>query len=261
MNKWSPVVQKFKEGPRDTHMKINVIACCWNEEKMLPFFLEHYSSFCDSIILYDGGSTDRTLEIIAGYPKAKVIPSYNGGDCLFEMELVRIRNEEYKQYAGDYDWQIVCDIDEFFYHPDIINLLGQYKAQGITIPLVDGYEMYSNEYPAEGCNLIKTIQTGKKSELYSKKCIFNPRCVDIRFAPGSHASSPLGDVKYSMLPELKLLHYKFLGWEYLIERSTLYDKRASKSDKGHHMSVHFAKYMKITQENFARMVSDCAKVI
>jgi len=262
MNKWAPVVERFQRGERRVNkaMRINVIACCWNEEKMLPFFLEHYSAFCDSIMLYDGGSTDRSLEIIARYPKAKAIPSYNGGDCIFEMELVRIRNEKYKQYAKDYDWQIICDVDEFLYHPDILNLLEQYNTRGITIPLIDGYEMYSNDFPREGDNLIKTIQCGKKSELYSKKCLFNPCVIDIRFAPGSHSSDSLGDVKYSELPELKLLHYKFLGWKYLIERSTLYDKRISKNDKEHHMSVHFAKYMKITQEQFAQTLSECIRV-
>jgi len=260
MNKWAPVVRKFQEGMPDTAMKINVIACCWNEEKMLPFFLDYYSSFCDSIILYDGGSTDRSLEIISKYPKAKVI-SYDSGEYSDELVLVKIRSERYKEYAKDYDWQIIVDIDEFLYHPDILNLLKQYKEEGVTIPLTDGYEMYSNEFPREEDNLIKTIQYGKKSELYSKNCIFNPHDINIRYAPGSHTCDPLGYVKYSKTAELKFLHYKFLSWKYLIERSRICDKRASEENKKHYMGIHYAKYMKISPDKFAEMLKECVKVL
>ena len=43
-------------------MKVKVYSICYNEEYMLPFFLQHYS-FAD-IVVYDNESTDNSLEIM-----------------------------------------------------------------------------------------------------------------------------------------------------------------------------------------------------
>jgi len=40
-------------------MRITAITQCKNEEKILPFFLDYYTSFCDEIIIFDGNSADN----------------------------------------------------------------------------------------------------------------------------------------------------------------------------------------------------------
>mgnify|MGYP000701398893 CR=1 FL=1 len=37
-------------------MKIWAYAVIWNEEKMLDFYLRHYSKFCDKIVFFDNES-------------------------------------------------------------------------------------------------------------------------------------------------------------------------------------------------------------
>ena len=53
-------------------MLIDAYIVCWNEEKLLPFTLDYYSSFCDTIHLLDNHSSDDSLKIAATYPKVKV---------------------------------------------------------------------------------------------------------------------------------------------------------------------------------------------
>ena len=41
---------------------------------MLPFFFRHYDPIVDRYIVYDDGSTDRTLEMLAAHPRVEVRP-------------------------------------------------------------------------------------------------------------------------------------------------------------------------------------------
>ena len=46
-------------------MFIEAYIVTWNEEKILPFVLDHYAEFCDRIVLLDNWSDDSSYEIIA----------------------------------------------------------------------------------------------------------------------------------------------------------------------------------------------------
>ena len=51
-----------------------------NEETMLPFFLDYYTNYVgvNKIIIYDGGSTDNTHNIIKEYPNVELIVNPTG---------------------------------------------------------------------------------------------------------------------------------------------------------------------------------------
>ena len=48
-------------------MKIHLYTMCWNERRMLPFFLRHYEQFCERMIVYDNGSDDGSQAIIKAH--------------------------------------------------------------------------------------------------------------------------------------------------------------------------------------------------
>lgn len=55
-------------------MSIHLYAACWNEERIIPFFLQHYEPLVDRIIIYDDHSTDRSVELLRASPKVEIRP-------------------------------------------------------------------------------------------------------------------------------------------------------------------------------------------
>lgn len=53
-------------------MRIVVVARCYNEEKNVDRFLQGYS-FADQIVISDGGSTDRSVKLLEGKDKVKLV--------------------------------------------------------------------------------------------------------------------------------------------------------------------------------------------
>jgi glycosyltransferase involved in cell wall biosynthesis len=61
-------------------MKIHVYIISYNEEKLLPFTLDYYSTFCEKIFVYDNYSTDSSDEIYKKYNKVEVIKWDSGNE-------------------------------------------------------------------------------------------------------------------------------------------------------------------------------------
>ena len=206
-------------------MRIHLIAPCFNEERLLPYFLKYYGQFCDLITIYDDNSTDKSVEIIKSFPKTEVIQQNTGLVGKFDdTNVLRIKNEKYK-VDREYDWVIIVDIDEFLYHPDLLKKLEEYKNSNVTIPLTTGYDMYTKVFPSEDKQIHEIVQSGRLAENHSKKVIFNPKFIDINYTIGCHTCNPYGQVGYSLDNELKILHYVYLSHEYMTKkRKGIFDR-------------------------------------
>jgi glycosyltransferase involved in cell wall biosynthesis len=214
---------------RKSSLVIHVYTVCYNEEFMLPYFFRHYKRFASQILVCDNESTDRSREISLR-EGAKIVILKTGGRY-YEMALTRFRNSAYKNSRGVADWVIVVDIDEFLWHEDVIGILERYKAQRVTVPRVIGYEMVSDGPPRLNGQIYDELKVGHESRVYSKRVVFNPQ-VDINFLPGSHSCCSTGVVIHSKKAEFKLLHYRFLGADYL--RRRWLDIEARHSDENMH---------------------------
>lgn len=200
-------------------MKIHAYIISWNEEKMLPFTLDYYSQFCEKIYVYDNMSTDNSDEIYKKYDKVEVKKWQTPDKKYNDVILVQLKSNMYKQSRKhNVDWAIVCDCDEYLYHENLLEKLKEYKDNGVTMPKIDGHDMCSEDFPIyDGKLLTDKVKIG--SETYEPMCkniIFNP-LLDIEYMPGAH-SNKTPNAKFSPKAELKLLHYKFLGKEYVLER-------------------------------------------
>ena len=51
--------------------RISVYSICWNEAKLLPFFLNHYAKFASKITIYDNESNDGSVEVVKIFKKCK----------------------------------------------------------------------------------------------------------------------------------------------------------------------------------------------
>src|SRR5215204_5418367 len=166
-------------------MEIYVYSVCWNEESLLPFYLKHYERFATRIIVYDNMSDDRTPEILDAHALCQRRSLDSGGETRDDL-LLHLKNNAWKEARGKADWVVVCDIDEFIYHPDLVGYLRGCEERGITIPQPTGYNMVSDLLPRADGQIWEQITEGRLASFYSKKALFNPnKITEINYKPGA----------------------------------------------------------------------------
>ena len=123
-------------------MKIRVYTTAWNEEQILPHFLRFYARFAERIVVYDNGSDDATPAIVRAHPQAE-LRSYDTGGTLHDGVKADLLSHCYREVRGQADWVVAVDCDEFLYHPELVERLARYAAEGVTLPpragLLDGH--------------------------------------------------------------------------------------------------------------------------
>jgi hypothetical protein len=203
---------------KDRHLTVHVYTHCWNEEAMLPFFFRHYDSVADRYYVFDTGSTDRSIEILKSHPRVRLTKVRPKRDS-FVLENTSRQNKCWKKSRGAADWIIMTAIDEHLYHPDLHGFLARCRDQGVTVIQAEGYEMISDQFPQSSEPLFKQIRRGMRSpEWFDKIQVFNPNKIEeINYDPGRHTAHPIGEIVMSQW-EVKLLHYKFLGLDYVVPR-------------------------------------------
>ena len=255
-------------------MRITTITVCYNEEKILPFFLDYYSSFSDEIIIFDGNSTDDTVNIIQSYARKtkcnielRISNSPNSVNS-YDEELLRtelnfnynlslhyIRNNAWKYLFTNHinDWIIVVDVDEFMYHPDgLRNKLKEFKQHGVTHPNVQGFNMISDYFPTytPGKFLFDEIKGGFWWKEQCKKVIFDSKHIkEINFLPGCHYCNPVGNVvsdTLSFKDQIKSIHYRYLGYDYFKNQDFNKYKRLSNSDIQNNLAIHYKQHSEMT---------------
>jgi hypothetical protein len=215
--------------PIGTPPIVHCYTVCWNVEALLPYFLRHYSAFCERIVLHDNMSTDATRDLIRACPNAVLVDFDNGGQ-IDEMDYLRIKNHAYKKSRGTADYVIVADIDEFLYHPQLPEMLAKYRDAGVTLPRVRGFNMVSLFHPRRRDALPASVRRGRYSPMYSKRCVFSPD-LEINYLPGAHRCTPAGPVAESDDESLKLLHYQYLGLYTVMQRYRRYRRRLSEQNR------------------------------
>jgi hypothetical protein len=220
-------------------MILHVYAVCWNEETILPYFLRYYSTFSDKIFLYDNMSNDQTLNIVKDFPKVTVIPFDTGGE--FKEEIHHsIKNNVWKKSRGIADWVIINDADEFLYHPNLNEYLKDCQKRKITIPAPTGFDMISDSLPTTRGMIFDEIKFGVPNPLYDKFLIFNPNAIaEIRYSIGSHSANPIGEVKIEKSAELKMLHYKYLSYDYIEKRHMKYRLKRGELSRKQGWNIHY----------------------
>lgn len=185
---------------------------------MLPYFFRYYDPVVDRYVIHDNGSTDRSLEILAAHPRVTVVPLVLDGESLCQAAFEQV-NQFWLGSRGVADWVAVCNIDEFFWHPDLPWYLGACRRRGITWIPSRGYEMVSDRFPGPEDDLPRTIRQGARAPHYDKPSFFNPEAITHSgFAMARHTAHPQGHVRIPDRQEMVMLHYKNLGLDYVTSR-------------------------------------------
>ena len=221
-------------------MKIHTYIIAYNEEKIIPFTLDYYSQFSDKIFVFDNYSTDSSDEIYKKYPKVEVV-KWSSNNEINEMFYINIKSNEYKSRSRNegVDFVFMCDADEFIYHKDLVNKLKEYKDRGINVIRTSGHEMASETFPEyDGRLLPEIVKVGsEKMPNLSKSIVFSPE-MDMNFGVGAHTFSANGKV-LSESDEIKILHYKLLGGDYLIQNYNERQMRLGEFNRLQGWGVHY----------------------
>ena len=93
--------------------------------------------------------------------------------------------------------------------------------------------MVSEVFPTTSGQIYDEIKMGVYEAHCSKRCIFSPE-INIRYSPGRHFVRDTTDETVDKTNTgIKLLHYRFLGKEYFVERSKKNMERMSEKNIQH----------------------------
>lgn len=193
-------------------MKVWLFCICRDERLIMPYFLRHYTPWVEKMIFWDDRSGDGTRELIAQCPKAELRdwPGYHGID---DAQFLDFANENWKEARCHADWVIWVDADEFIYHENILGVLNRYWAQDVEVPQIEGFTMVSDHFPTTKGQIYDEIRTGFRDGVWDKKAVFR---VHMHWNIGRHSINlDKFNPKSSPEAEIKLLHYRCLGMDYL----------------------------------------------
>jgi len=200
--------------------------------------------------VYDNFSTDRSVDICRKFSNVTVRQYQSNNEIRDELYL-QIKNNCWKESKGKADWVIVCDIDEFLYITDLHASLESAKNKGYTLFKSSGYEMVGTHIPEENENLLQHIRHGVRMPVYDKTILFNPNCIEeINYDWGAHTCLPIGIIKENST-DAKLLHYKYLSAEYVIDRYKQMKARLSKKNKKMNLGIHYLLGIRQIQKRYA----------
>lgn len=201
--------------------------------------MRHYRSFCERVIVYvDKESSDGTADI-ARAEGADVRP-YGNSVGLDDQAFVDFANAKYTEANGQADWVIWSDGDELLYAHDMPTRLEQFHNGGITLPHVDYYVMSSPGLPDHPGQIydVPDFRRGLFVQADAKIAIFNPNALHVQWYAGKHQANIQGPIIRDNGEPLKLLHYRWLGEDYLRARDSKNYARLSQMAKYNRHGVH-----------------------
>jgi hypothetical protein len=215
---------------------VTIYTITYNEEIMIEFFINHYRNIFPNcnIVIYDNYSTDNTVSIAKDL--GCEINYYDSNNNLSDSKFLEIKNNCWRDSKTD--WVIVCDCDELIQinEEDLINE----SKNGTTLFKFKGFNIMNTEDDLD----LESLSYGFADTMYDKVILFNKSKIsNINYNPGCHLAYPTGDVSYSK-SIYNLLHYKYLGVKYTVDRYKIFAERLSDENLRYGWSTHY-----LTKEN------------
>ena len=224
-------------------MCVHLYTISWNEADIIPFFFRHYDPFVDRYVIYDDGSVDGTLDLLAQHPNVEIRQFERVNRDSFVLSHQLLQNEVWKESRGSANWVIITAIDEHLTlrRCGMREYLDECKASGITLIPAIGYQMVSDEFPTADELLSETRVMGAPTHYMNKLSIFNPDAISHPgFTVGRHQAKPEGSLGYPSRDELLLLHYKQLNFERTMERQMELAARLGAIDNENGWGAHYS---------------------
>lgn len=225
---------------------VAVICLVYNEELLLPHFLDWYSSQVDAIYIIDNQSTDRSREIAGQYKKVILSTYETGGYNDIEaarQALIRAR----ASFVGKYSHVMFPDCDEF-----IISKKGRTikeEIQAARMPEVMGTEGY-NMWPKAGepsydpkVSLFKQFTWGIYNRTWTSKPVIIKPESPLKFIAGNHSFLKQDELnkrlKDAKLSKFYLLHYAALSEDMYVARRMTRVQRLAPDSRAAGVARHY----------------------
>lgn len=227
---------------------IEVFAICYNEELLLPYFIDHYKKMGAKITIIDNQSTDKSRSIIE--KAGCTYMAYNSNNQIRDDLYLQIKNNCWKDSKAD--WVIVCDIDELIEF--------NFDISRYNIINTKGFDMIG----------LPPSRVGVHNKMYSKHIMFRPDCfAEINYRPGCHSCSPImstqGSFKSNISGSIEianLLHYKYINEDYVYARHLMYQERLSDINKQLGWGIEYQNVeRKKIEDKFAELRSQSSMVL
>lgn len=234
-------------------MRIHGYFICWNEERLIPYFLKHYETICEEIHVYDNESTDNSIKLLSAHKKVR-LHTFHTNDTSHEFSEIDVKSRAWEESKGRADWIITGDMDEFIYAHNIFSLLNEYDRIGISAIQPCAWQMLSLNYPSCIGQIYDEVRFGSRLPFYDKIQVFNANKTQrIEYSPGCHAA--LVDTHGMIQPtnKIKLLHFKMMGARNVYERHQILDARRSQDDIDYKFGTHYNRTLEEIQEEMEEL--------
>lgn len=218
---------------------VHLYAVCWNEAHMLPYFFRNYEPWVQRFVIFDNESTDGTQALLAAKPNVELRQFPWSDPNSFVQSHRDLHNSCWRESIGKADWVVVTAIDEHLSHPEMRKFLRRCERDGVTCIPALGHEMVTEAFPGPDACLAEVHTFGVPSGAMNKLRLFKPDRVEPHLAIGGHGARPTGEVIYPPRDDLLLLHYKYLGLEYVAERHQLLNTGLRAGDRANDWGRHY----------------------
>ncbi len=220
---------------------VHLYTICWNDAPMLPYFFRHYDPWVDRYVLYDDGSTDDTLALLAAHPRVTVRRFMRKMPDTFVGSAMILQRTMWQESRGQDAWAVVTTIDEHLWHPDMAAYLARCRAAGVTAIPALGFQMISETFPAPGEMLAETRRMGAPHWMMNKLSIFDPDAIErTNYTGGRHLAVPVGRVVYPEADEVLNLHYKYLDRDRVVIRNKLLNTGLGPRDRAEQAGTEYS---------------------
>ena len=232
---------------------LTVYTLTFNEEFMLPKFIEHYRGMFPGckIVIYDNESTDRT-RTIADFYRCEVISNKTEGK-LNDVRYLEIKNNCWKD-AGT-DWVCIADADEHLNIDD--NELFRQDQQGVSVIRSQGWNMVNMK---DNMNF-KGITHGVRAKSYDKVYMFKRSMIrEIHYSPGCHSANIIGKVQESS-KVYDCFHYKYVNPDFMVARHKVFASRLSEVNKTKGYGFHYTYSEEEIRKEFEQARANAKQII
>lgn len=230
------IVPRISNKSNTDYIKPTVLCHFYNEEYLLPYWLNHHKYMFGHGILIDYNSTDSSVDIIKS-----IVPNW---------EIIQSRNDTFDAHKCDMEvmdiekdikgWKIVLNVTEFLCCPNLSDFLSKLHAdvQSVNITCVPMIESYKYEYHKtldKYTPLVKQRAYGIKDSSRHTRTLH--RAITGKYGMGRHTSEVFPVYK-SSLYEMTVLWYGFSPFtEQIIQRKLQIQTRIPHSDKIRNLGV------------------------